>query len=159
MRHLKQIKNHFKAPCEWIIDMMYYITHQWHNILYQLAQARPHNVLHFLVLHKWINLSLIIFTTGRLLVGSGGMCPLENVGFLTFRDCFWCILGVKLQKLDDLLLNLVVFEARRIKGVTPLRAAEAAKQLVIRVRRRKISTLTMTDSISLSLAAEGTMHE
>ena len=48
---------------------------------------------------------------------------------------FWCIVGVKLQKLDDLLLNLVVvFEARRIHGVTPLRAAEAAKQLVIRVR-------------------------
>ena len=42
--------------------------------------------------------------------------------------------------LDDLLLNLVVvFEARRIKGVTPLRATEAAKQLVIHVRRRKIS--------------------
>ena len=49
---------------------------------------------------------------------------------------------MKLQKLDDLLLNLfVVFEARRIKGVTPLRAAEAAKQLVIRVRRGKISAL------------------
>ena len=38
------------------------------------------------------------------------------------------------MKLDDLMLNLVVvFEARRIKGVTPLRAAEAAKQLVIRI--------------------------
>ena len=37
---------------------------------------------------------------------------------------------MKLQKLDDLLLNLVVvFEARRIKCVTPLQAAEAAKQL------------------------------
>ena len=36
--------------------------------------------------------------------------------------------------LDDLLLNLVVvFEARRIKGVTLLWAAEAANQLVIRV--------------------------
>ena len=35
------------------------------------------------------------------------------------------VLGVKL---DNLLLNVVVvFEARRIKGVTPLRAAEAAK--------------------------------
>ena len=42
----------------------------------------------------------------------------------------------------ELLLNLVVvFEARRIKGVTPLRAAEFAKQLVIRVRRREISAL------------------
>ena len=49
-----------------------------------------------------------------------------------------------MQKLDDLLLNLVaVFEARRIKGVTPLRAAEAAKQLVIRVRRGKISALIL----------------
>ena len=51
---------------------------------------------------------------------------------------------MKLQKLDDLLLNLlVVFEARRIKGVTPLRAAEAAKQLVIRVKRGKISVLIL----------------
>ena len=41
------------------------------------------------------------------------------------------ILGMKL---DNLLLNLaVVFEARRIKGVTPLQVTEAAKQLVIRV--------------------------
>ena len=38
-----------------------------------------------------------------------------------------------MQKLEDLLLNqVVVFEARRIKGLTPLWAAEAAKQLVIR---------------------------
>ena len=51
---------------------------------------------------------------------------------------------MKLQKLDDLLLNLVVvFEARRIKGVTPLQAAEAAKQLVIHVRHRKISALIL----------------
>ena len=51
---------------------------------------------------------------------------------------------MKLQKLDDLLLNLVaVFEARRIKGVTLLRAAEAAKQLVIRVRHGEISTLIL----------------
>ena len=36
--------------------------------------------------------------------------------------------------MHDLLLNLVVvFEDRRIKGVTPLRAVEASKQLVIRV--------------------------
>ena len=46
--------------------------------------------------------------------------------------------------LDNLLLNLVVvFEARRIKGVAPLRAAEAAKQLVIHVRRGKISALIL----------------
>ena len=49
-----------------------------------------------------------------------------------------------MQKLDDPLLNLVVvFEARRIKGVTPLRAAEAAKQPVIRVKRGKISSLVL----------------
>ena len=51
---------------------------------------------------------------------------------------------MKLQKLDDLLLNLVVvFEAHRIKGVTLLWAAEAAKQLVIRVRHGKISALIL----------------
>ena len=51
-------------------------------------------------------------------------------------------------KLDDLLLNLVVvFEARRIKGVPPLRAAEAANKR------------SHTDSISPSLAAEGALHE
>ena len=37
-----------------------------------------------------------------------------------------------------ILLNLVVvFEARRIKGVTPFRATEASKQLVIRIRSGK----------------------
>ena len=52
---------------------------------------------------------------------------------------------MKLHKLVDLLLNLaVVFEAHRIKGVTPLWAAEAAKQLVICVRHRKISALMLT---------------
>ena len=51
---------------------------------------------------------------------------------------------MKLQKFDDLLLNLVVvFEAHRIKGVTPLRAAEATKQLVVHVRCRKISALML----------------
>ena len=55
-----------------------------------------------------------------------------------------CILGVKWLKLDDLLLNLfVVFEARRIKSMTPLQAAEAAKQLIIRARHGKISTLIL----------------
>ena len=38
------------------------------------------------------------------------------------------------------------------------KAAEAAKQLVIHVKSGKISVL-ITDCISLSLAAEGTMHE
>ena len=72
----------------------------------------------------WANIGHI----GCLLGGSGACPPQENFGFLTFWDRFWCILGVKLRKLDDLLLNLiVVFEARRIKGVTPLRAAEAGK--------------------------------
>ena len=32
---------------------------------------------------------------------------------------------VELQKLDDLQLNLVVFEARRIKGVTSFQVAES----------------------------------
>ena len=51
----------------------------------------------------------------------------------------------EIAKLDYLLLNLVVvFESCRIKGVTPPRAAEAAKQLVIRVKRRKISALILT---------------
>ena len=46
--------------------------------------------------------------------------------------------------MDDLLLNLVVvFEARSIKGVTPLWATEAAKQLVIRVRCGKTSALIL----------------
>ena len=69
---------------------------------------------------------------------------------------------MKLQKLDDVLLNLVVvFEACKIKGVTLLclQAAEAVKQLVIRVRRGKISALVLTHSIFSSLAAEGAMHE
>ena len=57
---------------------------------------------------------------------------------------------MKLQTLDNLLLNLVVmFEPRRIKGVTLLRAADAAKQLVIHVRCGEILP---------SLAAEGAMH-
>ena len=39
-------------PGKWMYvgEWLYYITHQWCNILYQLAQTRPHNVLHFLVL-------------------------------------------------------------------------------------------------------------
>ena len=52
-----------------------------------------------------------------------------------------------------------VFEARRTEGVTPFRPAKDAKQLVIRVRRRKISALTRIYSISPSLSAEGAMHE
>ena len=49
-----------------------------------------------------------------------------------------------MRKLDDLLLHLVVvFEARRIKDVTPLRAAKAAKQLVILVRRGEIRALIL----------------
>ena len=52
---------------------------------------------------------------------------------------------------------VVVFEARKIKGVTPFRAAKATKQLVIRVTRE--NKRSHTDCISLSLAAEGTMHE
>ena len=66
---------------------------------------------------------------------------------------------MKLQKSDNLMLNLVVvFEARRIKGVSPLWAAEAAKRLVICIRCGKISAL-ITGSISPFLASEGAMHE
>ena len=63
--------------------------------------------------------------------------------------------------MDDLLLNLVVvFETRRVKGVTPLRAAEAAKQLVIRVRRGKIIALILIAYRHPYMAgAEGAMHE
>ena len=51
---------------------------------------------------------------------------------------------MKLQKLNDLLLNpVVVLEALRIKGLTPLRAAEAAKQLVMCVRYGKINALIL----------------
>ena len=50
---------------------------------------------------------------------------------------------MKFLKLDDLVLNLVVFGGRRIKGVPPLRAEEATKQLVIRVRHGKISALML----------------
>ena len=49
----------------------------------------------------------------------------------------------EIAKAGDLLLNLVVvFEARRIKGVTPLRAADQLVT-VIRVRRGKISALIL----------------
>ena len=51
---------------------------------------------------------------------------------------------MKLQKLDNLPLNLVVvFEAHRMKGVTPLWATETAKQLVIRIKRGEMSTLIL----------------
>ena len=64
-----------------------------------------------------------------LLGGSGGMPPPPGkFRIFNFWDCFW-LHGCK-SWTTDLLLNLVVvLEARRIKGVTPLslRAAEAAK--------------------------------
>ena len=51
---------------------------------------------------------------------------------------------MKLQKLDDPLLNLiVVFEGRRIKGVSPLQASDAVKQLVICIRHGEISALIL----------------
>ena len=62
---------------------------------------------------------------------------------------------MKLQKLDNL---VVVFEARIIKGVTPLRAAEAAKAAGYPCKARE-NNRSHTDSISPSLAAEGAMHE
>ena len=87
-----------------------------------------------------------------LLEGPGGMPLGKSFRFLTFWDHFWCILGLKLQKLDDLLV--VGFGVRRIKGMTPLRVAEAAYSCKARENKR-----SHTDSISPSLAAEGAMHE
>ena len=49
---------------------------------------------------------------------------------------------------------VVVFEARRIKGVTPLRFAGGYPR-----KARKISPNSHTDRISPSLAAEGAVHE
>ena len=45
--------------------------------------------------------------------GCGTWGDMENVGFQTFWDRFWCRFGVKQQELDDQLPNLViVFEAK-----------------------------------------------
>ena len=54
-----------------------------------------------------------------LLGGVRACPPSKNFWNSDLLDCFWCTLRVKLQKLDNLLLNLVVFEAHRIKGATP----------------------------------------
>ena len=67
---------------------------------------------------------------------------------------------MKLQKLDILLLNLVVvFEARGIKGVTPFWVAEATKQLVICVRSKKISALILIVYHHLWLQREQCMNK
>ena len=60
---------------------------------------------------------------------------------------------MKLQALDDLLLNLVVFEACRINGMTPLRKAAGY------LRKVWGNKHSHTDSISPSLGVEGAMHE
>ena len=60
------------------------------------------------------------------------------------------------RKIPDLLLNLVVFGGRRIKGVPPLRAVKHATGYPRKARENKRSH---TDSISPSLAADGAMHE
>ena len=70
--------------------------------------------------------------TGRLLGGSeGGHAPPpppKGKFWISDLRSFLVYSWGEIVKLDDLLLNLVdVFETRRIKGVTPLRAAEAAK--------------------------------
>ena len=68
------------------------------------------------------------------------------------------ILVVKLQKLDDLMLNLVVvFEARRIrrKSASGRRGCKAAGY----PRKARENKRSHTDSILPSLAAEGAMHE
>ena len=66
----------------------------------------------------------------RVKVHARGMPPPPKKMFGFLHDLLRSslhILGVKLQKLDFLLNLVYVFEARRIKGVTPLQAAEAAK--------------------------------
>ena len=78
------------------------------------------------------------------------MPPKENVGFLTFQNRFWCILGVKFQKLE---LNLVAMVGgRRIKGRRGCKAAGYP-------RKARENKRSHTDSISPSLAAEGAMHK
>ena len=70
----------------------------------------------------------------RLLGGSGpGHAP---QGKFWISDLLRSFLVYSWGKIPDLLLNLVMFGGRRIKGVPPLRAA---KQPVISVRRGKIS--------------------
>ena len=68
---------------------------------------------------------------------------------------------MKLQKLDKLLINLVVvFEAHRIKDMILLWAAEAAKQLVIHVNHGKITApIQIAYRHPYSLASEGAMNE
>ena len=48
--NINKLKLHVNLP--WTLTSWCYITHQWH--LYQLAQACPHNVLHFLVMLSWL---------------------------------------------------------------------------------------------------------
>ena len=63
-----------------------------------------------------------------------------------------------MQKLDDLLLNLVVFEAHRIKSMTPLQAVESAKQLHGYPQKAQENKRSHADSILPSLAAEDDSH-
>ena len=60
---------------------------------------------------------------------------------------------MKLQTLDDLLLNLVVFEACRFNGITPLHKAVG---YLCKVWGNKHSHI---DNILPSLGVEGAMHE
>ena len=71
-----------------------------------------------------------------------GACPPEK---FWISDLMWSFLVYSWGEIANprLLQNLVVFEACKTKGVTPLRAAEAAKQLFIHVRCGKISGLIL----------------
>ena len=69
---------------------------------------------------------MIKVCVARLLGGSGGMPPPPE----KLLKLFLVYSGVKLQKLDVLLLNLVVVFEASSKGVTLFRATEAAKQQV-----------------------------
>ena len=69
------------------------------------------------------------------------------------------MLGVKLQKLDDLPLNLVVvFEAHRIKGRDSASGHRGCKAAGY-PRKAQENKRSHTDCISLSLAAEEGLHE
>ena len=75
--------------------------------------------------------------------GVWGQAPRKILDFWPHVRGIWSFLVYSWGEIANprLLQNLVVFEAGKTKGVTPLGAAEAAKQLFIHVRHGKISGL------------------
>ena len=94
---------------------------------------------------------------GRVLGGSGGMPPQENFEFLTFWDCFWCILEVKLQKVGrpTAKLGCCVSSPQRRDSASGRRDCKAASYPCKGWENKR----SHTDSISPSLAAEGAMRK